>query len=405
MPQQSVSARPRKQKRTTSRKQSSAPTAKSQAKLRTKLDSDKTDEELFADFQMATRKCPVCKGTKRVKLMAGRLVSSSKGKQRCLACKLDHDRIFRHWLDRKPPDGKRSWRTRIESYVHKNYEAFHQVVGFAVDEEDIVQEVMAAVWMVWDRYYNPNYLSAKTGRPVKLCTYVWRAIQTAWAKVTERCFCVRNTVHIIRKEDALSAEHQPIHDPGKMKSMLAKMAGLDPDAGLLDDIIKGCRAIHSKQPFTPAMLEEVVVAARRGGGSGEMLPRIAAAVLAVAKKRRNAVPAHMLMKSLDSPAGEDDDGDGSKNSDMISDIDRRLVVNDGDVTSDLTAQVRAIVSSRLSPLDQHILFRHVVSGTESIRVIASQYHLTIAEIKERVCHVREWLEDAKQSNLFDGLLE
>jgi len=274
------------------------------------------------------------------------------------------------------------------------------VVGSTVSEEDIEQDVLLAVWMVWDRYYDPNYRSQKTGRPVKLCTYVWRAIQTAWAKVTERCFCVRNTVHMVRKEDAGSEEHQPIYDPDAMRAALAKLAKVESSGRKMDEIVRRCRTPQDKRPFTPAMLAELVAEADQID-DGSMLSRLALAIPKVAKKKRNAVPAHMMMKSLDAPAGSEDDA--SKNAELVSEVDHRLASQDA-VSLELAAQVRAIVSRALDPVDQHVLFG-CVAGGESIRSVATQYHMTVAEVKARVASVRRWLEDAKQDGVFDGLLE
>jgi hypothetical protein len=362
----------------------------------------KTDEQLFGDFQAAAARCGTCGGTKTVRPVGGRWVSAKAGRgggvRRCPSCKAEQERVFNHWLDRVPPDGKRSWRTRIESFVAKNHKGYQQIVGAAVSEEDIQQDVLLAVWMVWDKYYNPAYRSEKTGQPVKLCTYVWRAIQTAWAKVTERCFCVRNTVYMLRKEDAMSAEHQPIYDATCMKSTLAKMARVDDQA--VAELATKCRTSHDKRPFTPAMLSELVSEANKLG-DGDILLRLSRALPAVARKKRNAVPAHMLHKSLDAPAGDEDDA--SKNSELVED-DGRAGRADA-ASAELASQARAIVASHLNPIDQHILLRCVVSGDESIRSVASQYHMTVAETKERLTAVRQWLEDAKRSGLFASLLE
>jgi len=337
-----------------------------------------------------------------VRPIGGRWVSAKASRggdaRRCPACKAEQERVFNHWLDRVPPDGKRSWRTRIESFVAKNHKGYQQIVGAAVSEEDIQQDVLLAVWMVWDKYYNPAYRSEKTGQPVKLCTYVWRAIQTAWAKVTERCFCVRNTVYMLRKEDAMSAEHQPIYDATCMKSALAKMARVDGQA--VAELAAKCRTSHDKRPFTPAMLSELVSEANKLG-DGDILLRLSRALPAVARKKRNAVPAHMLHKSLDAPAGDEDDA--SKNSELVE-ADGRAGRADA-ASAELASQARAIVASHLSPIDQHILLRCVVSGDESIRSVASQYHMTVAETKERLTAVRQWLEDAKRGGLFASLLE
>ena len=325
----------------------------------------------------------------------------ASGARRCHACKPEQERVFNHWLDRVPPDGKRSWRTRIESFVAKNHKGYQQIVGAAVSEEDIRQDVLLAVWMVWDKYYNPAYRSDKTGRPVKLCTYVWRAIQTAWAKVTERCFCVRNTVYMLRKEDAMSAEHQPIYDPQAMGSALAKLARVDGQAAAVAELVAKCRTSHDKRPFTPAMLSELVSEANKLG-EGNMLLRLSRVLPVVARKKRNAVPAHMLHKSLDAPAGDEDDA--SKNSELVPEADGRAGRANA-ASAELAAQARAIVANHLNPIDQHILLHCVVSGEESIRSVASQYHMTVAETKERLATVRQWLESAKRGGLFDNLLE
>jgi len=368
----------------------------------------KTDEQLFGDFRAAVARCGTCGGAKMVRQSGGRWVpargcrgSRESGAKRCPACKPEQERVFNHWLDRTPPDGKRSWRTRIESFVAKNHKGYQQIVGTAVSEEDIRQDVLLAVWMVWDKYYNPDYLSDKTGRPVKLCTYVWRAIQTAWAKVTERCFCVRNTVYMLRKEDAMSAEHQPIYDQRAMGSTLANMARVDGQAVAVAELAAKCRTSHDKRPFTPAMLSELVSEANKLD-DGNMLLRLSRALPAVARKKRNAVPAHMLHKSLDAPAGDEDDS--GRNSELVPDADARAGRASA-ASADLAAQARAIVASHLSPIDQHILMHCVVSGEESIRSVASQYHMTVAETKERLAEVRQWLEGAKRVGLFDALLE
>jgi len=149
--------------------------------LKSNLVQTKTDEELFADFRLAADNCPACKG-KRV----------GRGGGRCQACRSEQEAIFSYWLGRVPPDGKRSWRSRIQGFVNKNHKGYQQVVGVTIGPEDVEQDVLLAVWMVWDRYYDPNYISKKTGNPVKLCTYVWRSIQTAWAKVTARRYPKEN---------------------------------------------------------------------------------------------------------------------------------------------------------------------------------------------------------------------
>lgn len=364
----------------------------------------KTDEQLFGDFRAAVARCGTCGGTKMVRQAGGRWVPARGGREsgarRCHACKPEQERVFNHWLDRTPPDGKRSWRTRIESFVAKNHKGYQQIVGAAVSEEDIRQDVLLAVWMVWDKYYNPDYLSDKTGRPVKLCTYVWRAIQTAWAKVTERCFCVRNTVYMLRREDAMLAEHQPIYDQRTMGSALAKAASVDGQAAAVAELAAKCRTSHDKRPFTPAILSELVSEANKLG-DGNMLLRLSRALPAVARKKRNAVPAHMLHKSLDAPAGDEDDA--SRNSELVE-VDGRAGRADA-ASADLAAQARAIVANHLGPIDQHILLHCVASGEESIRSVASQYHMTVAETKERLAAVRQWLEGAKRDGLFDNLLE
>lgn len=367
------------------------------------LRAAKTDEQLFGDFRAAVACCGACGGTKMARPADdGRWVPAKSGREsgarRCPVCKAEQERVFNHWLDRAPPDGKRSWRTRIESFVAKNHKGYQQIVGPAVSEEDIQQDVLLAVWMVWDKYYNPAYLSEKTGRPVKLCTYVWRAIQTAWAKVTERCFCVRNTVYMLRKEDTMSAEHQPIYDPQAMRSALVRVARVDGQG--VTELAAKCRTSHDKRPFTPAMLSELVSEANKLG-DGNMLLRLSRALPAVARKRRNAVPAHMLQKSLDATAGNEDDA--SRNSELVPEADGRIGRADA-ASAELAAQARAIVASHLSPIDQHILL-HCVVGEESIRSVASQYHTTVAETKERLTTVRRWLEHAKCGGLFDSLLE
>jgi len=369
-----------------------------------RLEPTRTDEELFGDFRAVAARCRTCRGTRALVWARGRWVSTPDGRaagaKRCPSCKAEQERVFNYWLDRVPSDGKRSWRTRIHSFVVKNHKGFQQVVGSTVSEEDIEQDVLLAVWMVWDRYYDPNYKSQKTGRPVKLCTYVWRAIQTAWAKVTERCFCVRNTVHMVRKEDAGSEEHQPIYDPDAMRAALAKLAKVEGSGRKMDEIVRRCRTPQDKRPFTPAMLAELVAEADQIC-DGSMLSRLALAIPKVAKKKRNAVPAHMMMKSLDASAGSEDDA--SKNSELVSEVDHRLASQDA-VSLELAAQVRAIASRALDPVDQHVLFG-CVAGGESIRSVATQYHMTVAEVKARVASVRRWLEDAKQDGVFDGLLE
>ncbi len=276
------------------------------------------------------------------------------------------------------------------------------MVGVTVGPEDVEQDVLLAVWMVWDRYYDPNYISKKTGKPVKLCTYVWRSIQTAWAKVTERCFCVRNTVHMIRKEDAGKAEHQPIYDTEAMCAAVAKLAGLrQTNAGVVA-LAKKCRTSHDKRPFTPAMLEEMAneaksIPARR------CLDRLNAAVPQVSKRKRNAVPAHMMMKSLDATASSGSEDDASKNSELVADVDYRLEAPDQAV-SDLASQAKTIVSSHLSPIEQRIFFG-CIAGTESIRSIANQYHMTVFAAKGKLASVQQWLDDAKKEGIFDSLIE
>jgi len=364
---------------------------KFQDALKSNLVQARTDEELFADFRLAADSCPACKG-KRIGRSGGR----------CQACRSEQEAIFSYWLDRVPPDGKRSWRTRIQGFVNKNHKGYQQVVGVTVAPEDVEQDVLLAVWMVWDRYYDPNYISKKTGNPVKLCTYVWRSIQTAWAKVTERCFCVRNTVHMIRKEDAGKIEHQPIYDPDSMCAAIAKLAGLDRDDLGVAALARKCRTSHDKRPFTPAMLEEMSVEAE-SISADSCLDRLMAAVLQVSKRKRNAVPAHMMMKSLDAPAASDSEDDASNNSELVADIDYRLEAPD-QAASDLAGQVKTIVSSCLSPIEQRIFFG-CIAGSESIRSIANQYHMTVADVKSKMSLVRHRLDDAKQDGIFDSLIE
>lgn len=402
MPRQKA---PRSVKHTTTKKPQLKPApAKVRGRLKARLDpARKTDEELFREFRLAVSECKTCKGTRAVRPSGKRWVSArreSVGAQRCPDCKVEQDRVFNYWLDRIPPDGKRSWRTRIQSFVVKNHKGYQQVVGTTVSAEDIEQDVLLAVWMVWDKYYNPNYRSEKTGQPVKLCTYVWRAIQTAWAKVTERCFCVRNTVHMIRKEDAGSEEHQPIYDRGAMRDAITRVAKLDAPPAKVDEIAAKCRTSHDKRPFTLAMLSELVAEADQLE-EGNMLTRLSTALPKVAKKKRNAVPAHMMMKSLDASAGSEEDA--SKNSELVSEIDHRIGQPDAAAAS-MAAQARAIVARQLAPIDQRILF-DCIAGDESIRSVATQFHMTVAETKARLATVRQWLEDAKRNGTFAGLLE
>lgn len=363
---------------------------KFQDALKSNLVQAKTDEELFADFLSAADNCPACRGTR-----------DGRGGGRCQACKAEQEAIFSYWLDRIPPDGKRSWRNRIQGFVNKNHKGSQQIVGVTVGPEDIEQDVLLAVWMVWDRYYDPNYLSAKTGKPVKLCTYVWRSIQTAWAKVTEKCFCVRNTVHMIRKEDAGKAEHQPIYDPKFMCTAIAKLAGLKQTNAGVVALAKKCRTSHDKRPFTPTMLKELATEAKLTTGR-RCLDRLSAALPQVSKRKRNAVPAHMMMKSLDASAAGSEE-DASKNSELVEDVDYRLETLDQD-TSDLAGQAKAIVASHLNPIEQRIFFG-CIAGSESIRSIANQYHMTVSDAKGKMASVRQWLEDAKQDGIFDSLIE
>ena len=310
--------------------------------LKLNLVQARTDEELFADFRSAAGNCLACKGTR-----------VGRGGGRCQVCKVEQEMIFSYWLDRIPPDGKRSWRNRIQGFVNKNHKGYQQVVGVTVGPEDVEQDVLLAVWMVWDRYYDPNYISKKTGRPVKLCTYVWRSIQTAWAKVTERCFCVRNTVHMIRKEDAGKIEHQPIYDKKVMCMAIAKLSGLQQVNAEVVALAQKCRTSYDKRPFTPAMLEELAAEAKSTSGDS-CLERLVAAVPQVSKRKRNAVPAHMMMKSLDAHAAGSEE-DASKNSELVADVDYRLEVPD-QVASDLASQAKAIIASHLSPIEQRIFF-------------------------------------------------
>ncbi len=380
----------RQTKRSSKKAPSGAP--RFQDALKAGLVQARTDEELFADFRLAAAKCPACKGTR-----------TGRGGGRCQACRSEQEAVFSYWLDRVPPDGKRSWRSRIQGFVNKNHKGYQQVVGVTVGPEDVEQDVLLAVWMVWDRYYDPNYISKKTGRPVKLCTYVWRSIQTAWAKVTERCFCVRNTVHMIRKEDAGKAEHQPIYDQGSMCAAIAKLAGLQQtDTGVVI-LARKCRTSHDKRPFTPAMLEEMSAEAESISADSR-LDRLAAAAPQVSKRKRNAVPAHMMMKSLDATAasGSSED-DASKNSELVADVDYRLEAPD-QATADLASQAKTIVASHLSPIEQRIFFG-CIAGSESIRSIANQYHMTVADVKGKMASVQQWLEDAKQDGIFDSLIE
>jgi len=358
--------------------------------LKLNLVQTRTDEELFADFRAAAYNCLVCKGT-RIGRTGGR----------CQACRSEQEMIFSYWLDRVPPDGKRSWRVRIQGFVNKNHKGYQQVVGVTVGPEDVEQDVLLAVWMVWDRYYDPNYISKKTGNPVKLCTYVWRSIQTAWAKVTERCFCVRNTVHMIRKEDAGKIEHQPIYDSDAMCLAVAKLAGLQKTNAGVVALARKCRTSHDKRPFTPAMLEEMSVEAESFSADSR-LDCLAAAAPQVSKRKRNAVPAHMMMKSLDANASSGSEEDASKNSELVADIDYRMEVPDR-ATLDLASQARAIVASHLSPIEQRIFFG-CIAGSESIRSIANQYHMTVADVKSKAASVRGWLESAKQDGIFDNLI-
>jgi len=397
VPRQKTAERPR-----TSKKSRKVATRKAFAP---KLEPTRTDEELYSDFRTVASRCRTCKGTRAISFVRGRWVpvpsDRESGAKRCPTCKVEQERVFNYWLDRVPPDGKRSWRTRIHSFVVKNHKGYAQVVGSTVSEEDIEQDVLLAVWMVWDRYYDPDYKSPKTGRSVKLCTYVWRAIQTAWAKVTERCFCVRNTVHMVRKEDAGNEDHQPIYDPNAMRTRLSELAKVDGSSRKMDELVRRCRTPQDKRPFTPAMLAELVVEADQISDGGSMMSRLAMAIPRVAKKKRNAVPAHMMMKSLDASAGSEDDA--SKNSELVSEVDHRLSRQD-EASAELATQVRTVVARNLDPVDQHVLFG-VVAGDESIRSIATQYHMTVAEVKSRVASVRRWLEDAKRDGIFDSLLE
>lgn len=395
MPRQKATSRnPRQPIRQVKRSSKKAPSGapRFQDALKSNLVQARTDEELFADFRLAAANCPACKGTR---------VGRSGG--RCQACRSEQGAIFSYWLDRVPPDGKRSWRSRIQGFVNKNHKGYQQVVGVTIGPEDVEQDVLLAVWMVWDRYYDPNYISKKTGNPVKLCTYVWRSIQTAWAKVTERCFCVRNTVHMIRKEDAGKVEHQPIYDLDSMCAAVAKLAGLRQTNARVVTLAQRCRTSHDKRPFTPAMLDEMATEAKSIPG-GTCLDRLNAVVPQVSKRKRNAVPAHMMMKSLDaaaSSAGPEEDA--SKNSELVADVDYRLEAPD-QATSDLAAQARAIVASHLSPIEQRIFFG-CIAGSESIRSIANQYHMTVADVKGKIASVRQWLDDAKRDGIFDSLIE
>lgn len=308
-------------------------------------------------------------------------------------------------MDRVPPDGKRTWRERIEGFVTKNYQDYHRVVGVTIGLEDVEQDVMLAVWMVWDRYYNPNFTSAKTGKPVKLCTYVWRAIQTAWAKVTERCFCVRNTIYMERKEDVLSEENKPIRDKDVMKAILAETAGVSPSDPKLDALTQRCRTPHDKQPFTRAILADLASEAgryRAKNSSMSALDCMSFVLSKVIKKRRNAVPAHMVMKSLDAPSGCDEEA--SKNSDLVEDTNHRIGSKNQE-QHEMVEQIKQVVFRHLDPTDQHILFGCIASERESVRSVANQYHMTVADVKERIAHITEWIDEARCKGMFDDLLE
>ena len=389
------------------KKSTSAKTKKTRVSKKNKL-KVKTDEELFAEFRAAAASCMTCLGTRRVKKIADGYASVRRAGTRCPVCKPEQERIFNFWLDHTPSDGKRSWRSRIHSFVVKNYKDYHRVVGVTVGAEDIEQDVVIAVWQVWDRYYNPNYLSEKTGQPVKLCTYVWRAIQTAWAKVTERAFNVRNTVYMTRKEDACSDDHSPIYNPDVMRSTLAGLTGSINPKEEEDKLVKKLQTTYDKRPFTPAILQELVTEAERFREENEgetVLSSLRAVLPQVAKKKRNAVPVHMVTKSLDAPATEDEEN--SKNSDFIEDMDYRHV-GSGSVDPaqrELIERAKRIVARHLHPVDQHILLHCVVSDAESARSVASQYRMTVADVKSHMTAVKKWFEDARQRGIFDELIK